>query len=63
VPKLAKVDFGALHRVAEQWRGIAVTVAINWLVKPFSARPCRRNVPTRNVGGGRRTPRTRRQDV
>jgi ACR3 family arsenite transporter len=36
VPMLMKVDFGALHRVAEQWRGIAVTVGINWLVKPFS---------------------------
>ena len=36
VPMLIKVDFSALHRVAEQWRGIAVTVGINWLVKPFS---------------------------
>ncbi|MGH7095657.1 MAG: ACR3 family arsenite efflux transporter [Stellaceae bacterium] len=36
VPMLLKVDFGALHRVAEHWRGIAVTVGINWLVKPFS---------------------------
>src|SRR6266436_1233215 len=36
VPMLLKVDFGALHGVAEQWRGIAVTVGINWLVKPFS---------------------------
>ncbi|MBV8737854.1 MAG: ACR3 family arsenite efflux transporter [Alphaproteobacteria bacterium] len=36
VPMLLKVDFGALHRVTEQWRGIAVTVAVNWLVKPFS---------------------------
>ena len=36
VPMLLKVDFAALHRVAEEWRGIAVTVAINWLVKPFS---------------------------
>ena len=36
VPMLIKVDFAALHRVAEQWRGIAVTVGINWLVKPFS---------------------------
>jgi len=26
VPMLLKVDFAALHRVAEQWRGIAVTV-------------------------------------
>src|SRR6478736_2897738 len=36
VPMLLKVDFGALDQVAEQWRGIAVTVGINWLVKPFS---------------------------
>src|SRR5215472_13931078 len=36
VPMLLKVDFGGLHRVAEQWHGIAVTVGINWLVKPFS---------------------------
>jgi len=36
IPMLVKVDFGALHRVAEQWRGIAVTVGTNWLVKPFS---------------------------
>jgi ACR3 family arsenite transporter len=36
VPMLVKVDFGALHRVAEAWRGIAVTVGINWLIKPFS---------------------------
>src|SRR5499427_2246543 len=36
VPMLLKVDFGALHRVAEQWRGIAVTVGVNWLIKPFS---------------------------
>src|ERR1700720_2100256 len=35
VPMLLKVDFGALHRVAEQGRGIAVTVGINWLIKPF----------------------------
>jgi ACR3 family arsenite transporter len=36
VPMLLKVDFGALHQVTEQWRGMAVTVGINWLVKPFS---------------------------
>src|SRR5579885_594862 len=36
VPMLLKVDITALHRVAEQWRGIAVTVGVNWLVKPFS---------------------------
>ena len=36
VPMLLKVDFAALARVAEAWRGVAVTVGINWLVKPFS---------------------------
>ena len=36
VPMLLKVDFAALHRVAEEWRGIAVTVGVNWLIKPFS---------------------------
>ena len=36
VPMLLKVDFGALHRVGEHWRGMGVTLFINWAVKPFS---------------------------
>ncbi|QHE92524.1 ACR3 family arsenite efflux transporter [Pandoraea fibrosis] len=36
VPMLVKIDFGALRHVAEHWRGVGVTVAVNWLVKPFS---------------------------
>lgn len=36
IPMLAKVDFRALGVVADHWRGVAVTVGINWLVKPFS---------------------------
>ncbi|WP_448191668.1 ACR3 family arsenite efflux transporter [Azospirillum sp. sgz301742] len=36
VPMLLKIDFGALHEVTEHWRGIAVTLFINWAVKPFS---------------------------
>ena len=36
VPMLLKIDFGALHRVKEHWKGIGVTLAINWAVKPFS---------------------------
>ena len=36
VPMLVRVDFGALHRVREHVRGIGVTLAVNWLVKPFS---------------------------
>ncbi|MES9972011.1 MAG: ACR3 family arsenite efflux transporter [Candidatus Thiodiazotropha sp.] len=36
IPMLLKVDFGALHQVASHWRGIGVTLFINWAVKPFS---------------------------
>jgi arsenite transporter len=36
VPMLVKVDFGELHRVREHWRGISVTLFVNWAVKPFS---------------------------
>ncbi|UTH73029.1 ACR3 family arsenite efflux transporter [Chromobacterium sp. IIBBL 290-4] len=36
IPMLMKVDFGALHQVKQHVRGIAVTLLINWLVKPFS---------------------------
>jgi ACR3 family arsenite transporter len=36
VPMLLKIDFGALHHVREHWRGVAVTLFINWGVKPFS---------------------------
>ncbi|MGH7879704.1 MAG: ACR3 family arsenite efflux transporter [Candidatus Binataceae bacterium] len=36
VPMLLKIDLAALGLVREHWRGIAVTVGINWLVKPFS---------------------------
>ncbi|HLF27425.1 MAG TPA: ACR3 family arsenite efflux transporter [Anaerolineae bacterium] len=36
VPMLLKVDFGALHQVRSHWRGISVTLFINWAVKPFS---------------------------
>jgi ACR3 family arsenite transporter len=33
---LVKIDFAALSRVKEHWRGIGVTLFINWAVKPFS---------------------------
>ena len=36
VPMLIKIDFAALGQVKEHWRGIAVTLFINWAVKPFS---------------------------
>ena len=36
IPMLLKVDFGALQQVKGHWRGIGVTLFINWAVKPFS---------------------------
>jgi len=36
VPMLLKIDFAALHQVKRHWKGIGVTLFINWAVKPFS---------------------------
>jgi len=36
IPMLIKIDFGALGQVREHWRGVGVTLFINWAVKPFS---------------------------
>ena len=36
IPMLLKIDFGALGGVRRQWKGIGVTLFVNWAVKPFS---------------------------
>ncbi len=36
IPMLMKIDFGALHQVRAHWKGIGVTLFVNWAVKPFS---------------------------
>ncbi|MFZ1386697.1 MAG: ACR3 family arsenite efflux transporter [Thiolinea sp.] len=36
IPMLLKIDFRALKEVKQHWKGIGVTLFINWLVKPFS---------------------------
>ena len=36
IPMLLKIDFDALGEVRAHWRGIGVTLFINWAVKPFS---------------------------
>lgn len=36
IPMLLRIDFGALGQVKEHWRGVGVTLFINWAVKPFS---------------------------
>ena len=36
IPMLMRVDFAALRSVGRHWRGIGVTLFVNWAVKPFS---------------------------
>jgi ACR3 family arsenite transporter len=36
IPMLLRIDFAAMGQVRRHWRGIAVTLGVNWLVKPFS---------------------------
>ena len=36
IPMLLKIDFSALGQVKQHWRGVGVTLFINWGVKPFS---------------------------
>lgn len=36
IPMLLRIDFAALGSVRRHWRGVGVTLFINWAVKPFS---------------------------
>ena len=36
IPMLLKIDLAALAQIGAHWKGIATTVGVNWLVKPFS---------------------------
>ena len=36
IPMLLKIDFAAMGEVRRHWRGIGVTVFVNWAIKPFS---------------------------
>jgi len=36
IPMLLKIDFAALGDVRRYWRGIGVTLFVNWAVKPFT---------------------------
>ncbi|MCR2327040.1 arsenical-resistance protein, partial [Salmonella enterica] len=35
IPMLLKIDFSAMRQVGQYWRGISVTLFVNWAVKPF----------------------------
>ena len=47
-PMLLRVDFMAMGQVARHWRGIAVTLGVSGLVKPFSM--AGRPMPPRQAG-------------
>ncbi|MDL2338308.1 MAG: ACR3 family arsenite efflux transporter [Pseudomonadota bacterium] len=36
IPMLLRVDFASMSQVKQHWRGIGVTLFVNWAVKPFS---------------------------
>ncbi|MCZ4306624.1 ACR3 family arsenite efflux transporter [Zoogloeaceae bacterium G21618-S1] len=36
IPMLMKIDFGALHEVREQKHSMAITLVVNWAIKPFT---------------------------
>jgi ACR3 family arsenite transporter len=36
IPMMMKVDFASVRNVGRRPRGLAVTLVVNWLVKPFS---------------------------
>ncbi|HPF59851.1 MAG TPA: ACR3 family arsenite efflux transporter [Candidatus Competibacteraceae bacterium] len=36
IPMLVKIDFAALRKTGQYWRGIGITLLINWGIKPFS---------------------------
>ena len=36
IPMLLRIDLAALGQVGRHWRGISVTLLINWAIKPFS---------------------------
>lgn len=36
IPMLIKIDFATLGHVTRHWRGIGITLFVNWAVKPFT---------------------------
>ena len=36
IPMLMKIDFAAMRQVGRHWRGIGITLFVNWAIKPFS---------------------------
>lgn len=35
-PMMVQIDFGAIRHVSKNWKGLGLTVFVNWVIKPFS---------------------------
>jgi ACR3 family arsenite transporter len=35
-PMMVQIDFSSLKHVSKNWKGLGLTVVVNWLIKPFS---------------------------
>ena len=47
LPMLLKIDFNSLKEVRQHWKGVGVTLFINWGVKPFFLKASSRSTATR----------------
>lgn len=35
-PMMVQIDFSSLRNVSKNWKGLGLTVVVNWLIKPFT---------------------------
>ena len=35
-PMMVQIDFSSLRKVSDHWKGLGLTVTVNWLIKPFT---------------------------
>ncbi len=35
-PMMVQIDFGSVRKISSHWKGLGLTIAVNWLLKPFS---------------------------
>jgi ACR3 family arsenite transporter len=35
-PMMVQIDFSSLKYVSRNWKGLGLTVVVNWLIKPFT---------------------------
>jgi len=35
-PMMVQIDFSSIRKVSQNWKGLGLTVTVNWLIKPFT---------------------------